>query len=289
MGKVWRKGNIYGPTAAIALCERSVRGNPNCHSWQRRSDECPICLIVRHEWFVYHLTMQDGANVAKIAALLGDPVRAATLAALLAGRALTATELAAMAGVTKPTMSAHLSKLLAASLIAVEQQGRHRYFRLADEDVGDLLESLMGVAFRSGAVRLASRPRELPLRKARACYDHLAGELGVFAYDSLNRNGWLQMSVHGLLPSESGLKWFENAGIDTDRAAHRRRRFCASCMDWSERRYHLAGSLGAALLSRIFDLGWAQRERTSRVVRFTASGEQQFRNLVASPDFRCPR
>src|SRR5208282_4849108 len=145
--------------------------------------------------------MKDGPNIARIASLLGDPARADALTALLADRALTATELSAVAGVTKQTMSAHLAKLLDARLLAVDQQGRHRYFRLADADVAHLLESLMGVAFRTGAVRLLASPREPALRKARVCYDHLAGELGVLAYDSLVRNDWLEMSRQGLRPS----------------------------------------------------------------------------------------
>lgn len=226
--------------------------------------------------------MKEGPNVAKIAAMLGDPARAEALTALMTDRALTATELAAIAGVTKQTMSAHLSKLLAASLIAVDQQGRHRYFRLADEDVGGLLESLMGVAFRTGAVRLVSSPREPALRKARVCYDHLAGELGVLAYESLLRNHWLTMTSQGVCPSVSGLRWFKNAGIDTDLAVQQRRTYCRPCMDWSERRYHLAGSLGAALLLRICDLGWAKREKASRVVRFTANGERHYRELFST-------
>ena len=224
--------------------------------------------------------MKDGPNIARIGALLGDPARADALTALMTARALTATELASIAGVTKQTMSAHLSKLLEASLVAVDQQGRHRYFRLADEDVGALLESLMGVAFRTGAVRLVSGPREPALRKARVCYDHLAGELGVLAYETLLRNGLLTMSPQGLLPSAAGLRWFKNAGIDTDLAAQQRRAYCRPCMDWSERRYHLAGSLGAALLSRVCDLGWAKREKASRVVRFAANGERCFRDWV---------
>jgi len=224
--------------------------------------------------------MSEGPNIAKIGALLGDQARADALTALMADRALTATELAAIAGVTKQTMSAHLSKLLAASLVAVDQQGRHRYFRLADEDVGALLESLMGVAFRTGAVRLVSSAREPALRKARVCYDHLAGELGVLAYESLLRNDALTLSQQGLCLSASGLTWFKKAGIDTDLAVRQRRTYCRPCMDWSERRYHLAGSLGAALLSRVCGLGWAKRETASRVVRFTPHGERQFREWV---------
>ena len=230
--------------------------------------------------------MKDGPNIARIAALLGDPARADALTALLSDRALTATELSAIAGVTKQTMSAHLSKLLDAALIVVDQQGRHRYFRLADEDVAGLLESLMGVAFRTGAVRLLSSPREPALRKARVCYDHLAGELGVLAYEALLRNGLLEMSPQGLRPSEIGIEWFRHAGIDTEVAAQKRRTFCRPCMDWSERRYHLAGALGAALLARVYALGWARREKTSRVVRFTRRGDREFRRLFNAPGVR---
>jgi DNA-binding transcriptional ArsR family regulator len=226
--------------------------------------------------------MKDGPNIAKIAALLGDSARADVLTALMTDRALTATELAAIAGVTKQTMSAHLSKLLDACLIAVDQQGRHRYFRLADEDVGGLLESLMGVAFRTGAVRLLSSPREPALRKARACYDHLAGELAVVAYESLVKNDLLEMSRQGLRLTAAGVEWFRRAGVDTDAAVRQRRTLCRPCMDWSERRYHLGGSLGAALLSRVYEQRWAKRDKLSRVVRFTPNGERRFRELLGA-------
>jgi DNA-binding transcriptional ArsR family regulator len=223
--------------------------------------------------------MKDGPNIAKIAALLGDATRTDVLTALMADRALTASELATIAGVTKQTMSAHLSKLLDASLIAVDQQGRHRYFRLADEDVAGLLESLMGVAFRTGAVRLLPSPREPALRKARVCYDHLAGELGVLAYESMVRHNLLEMSRHGLRPSAAGIAWCKEGGIDIDAVSRQRRIYCRACMDWSERRYHLAGSLGAALLARLCELGWARRDRASRVIHFAPIGESRFRNL----------
>jgi DNA-binding transcriptional ArsR family regulator len=223
--------------------------------------------------------MKDGPNIARIASLLGDPARADVLTALLTDRALTATELASIAGVTKQTMSAHLSKLLDAALVQVDQQGRHRYFRLANEDVAALLESLMGVAFRTGAVRLLSSPREPALRKARVCYDHLAGEFGVAAYESLLRHGAFEMSREELRLSKIGAGWFRDFGIDTDAAARQRRTFCRPCMDWSERRHHLAGSLGAALLSRLQDLKWAAREKNSRVIRFTLVGQRAFREL----------
>jgi DNA-binding transcriptional ArsR family regulator len=226
--------------------------------------------------------MKDGPNIARIASLVGDPARSDALTALMTDRALTATELAAIAGITKQTMSAHLSKLVAAALVAVEQQGRHRYFRLADEDVAGLLESLMGVAFRTGAVRILSSPREPALREARICYDHLAGEVGVRVYEALLRHRVLEMSQKGLRLSESGVQWFERLGINTDAAARQRRTFCRSCMDWSERRYHLAGSLGAALLSRFYDLGWARRDQSSRVIRFTPKGKRDLSELIGA-------
>jgi len=226
--------------------------------------------------------MKDGPNIAKVASLLGDPARAEALAALMADRALTATELASIAGVTRQTMSAHLSKLLDARLVTVEPQGRHRYFRLADEDVAGLLESLMGVAFRTGAVRLVSGPREPALRKARVCYDHLAGELGVLAYEAIVRNGLLEAAQDGLRPTAAGMSWFQGLGIDAAAAARERRTLCRACMDWSERRHHLAGSLGAALLRRVCDLGWARRLKASRVVQFTPRGEIAFRELMGS-------
>jgi DNA-binding transcriptional ArsR family regulator len=226
--------------------------------------------------------MKDGPNISRIASLVGDPARADVLTALMTDRALTATELAEIAGVTKQTMSAHLSKLLAAGLVAVDQQGRHRYFRLADHDVAGLLESLMGVAFRTGAVRLLSSPREPALRSARVCYDHLAGAFGVAAFEALLRRGVLEMSREELRLGNSGALWFRHFGIDTDAAARQRRTFCRPCMDWSERRHHLAGSLGAALLSRLCALKWVRRDENSRVIRFTPRGQGAFLELFGS-------
>ena len=224
--------------------------------------------------------MSDGPNIARIAALVGEPARAEILTALLADRALTATELAGIARVTKQTVSAHLAKLVDAGLLAVEAQGRHRYFRLAGHDVAQLLESLMGVAFRTGAVRLVTGPREPALRKARVCYDHLAGELAVRAYDALVDRGVLATAT-GLHLTNAGAGWFARFGIDPAIAASQRRAFCRPCLDWGERRHHLGGALGAALLQRIFALRWAARVKGSRVVAFTPAGEHAFAQLVA--------
>ena len=141
-------------------------------------------------------------------------------------------------------------KLTEAGLLAVDAQGRHRYFRLAGHDVAQLLESLMGVAFRTGAVRLRSSPREPALRKARVCYDHLAGELGVLAYDGLLARHVFTADAQGLRLSNAGADWFAAFGIDPAHAAGQRRAFCRPCLDWGERRHHLGGALGAALETR---------------------------------------
>lgn len=223
--------------------------------------------------------MKDGPSIARVAALVGDHARAEVLTALMADRALTATELAGIAGVTKQTISAHLAKLLDAGLLAVDHQGRHRYYRLADPDVAGLLESLMGVAFRTGAVRLRSSPREPALRKARVCYDHLAGELGVLAYEALLAQRVLATGADGLRLTRAGTAWFADLGIDVAALAGLRRAFCRPCLDWGERRHHLGGALGTALLRRIDELGWARRSQDSRVVAFTPPGELAFRSL----------
>lgn len=233
--------------------------------------------------------MKDGPHIARIAALIGDHARAEVLTALMTDRALTATELAGIAGVSKATISAHLAKLVDANLISVDQQGRHRYFRLANHDVAQLLESLMGVAFRSGAVRLRGSPREPALRKARMCYDHLAGELGVLALEGLRANGLLRDTPPTELRlTEAGRVWFAALGVDTDALATQRRCFCRPCLDWGERRHHLAGALGAALLARVYAMGWARRAKDSRVVLFTEPGEYAFRQLFHAPGSSAP-
>ena len=227
--------------------------------------------------------MKDNPNIVRVAALIGERARADILTALLAGEALTATELAEAANVTKQTVSSHLAKLLGARLVAVESQGRHRYFRLADPDVARLLESLMGVAYRSGAVRLRPSPREPALRKARVCYDHLAGELGVLVFDSLQRHQMLRSVGRELELTERGKQFCVDLGLDTQALAQGRRALCRACLDWSARRHHLAGALGAALLARCFERGWARRARGSRVVNFTPAGERSLREQFRLP------
>jgi DNA-binding transcriptional ArsR family regulator len=169
-----------------------------------------------------------------------------------------------------------LAKLREAGLLAVEAQGRHRYFRIADADVAQLLESMMGVAFGTGAVRVRSSPREPALRKARVCYDHLAGELGVLVYESLARRGAFALDAGGVALTDAGRALVAQVGIDPLPSAVRRP-LCRHCLDWSERRHHLAGALGTALLERFQQLGWARRVPDSRVLAFSADGEAALR------------
>lgn len=221
--------------------------------------------------------MRDGPNIVGIAALIGDHARSEVLTVLMSGQALTATELAGVAEVTKQTMSGHLAKLLDARLINVESQGRHRYYRLADPDVAHLLESLMGVAYRVGAVRVRTGPREPALRKARVCYDHLAGDLGVFVFDSLRQRRLLRARGDELELTAAGRRFCGEIGVELEALQRERRPLCRACLDWSVRTHHLAGALGAALLGRCFALGWARRAKDSRVVSFSALGERALR------------
>jgi DNA-binding transcriptional ArsR family regulator len=220
--------------------------------------------------------MKEGPSLAPIAALAGDPARANMLAALLSGKALTASELANEAGVTAQTASSHLAKLEAGGLIGAVKQGRHRYFRLADGEVAEMLEKMMGVAARAGHLRTRPGPSDPAIRKARVCYDHLAGEMGVALFDGLARAGHIALRGDALRLTRKGEAFARGFGIDLDGLASERRPLCKSCLDWSMRRSHMAGGLGAALLARITALGWAARARGSRAIVFTKSGEAKF-------------
>lgn len=229
--------------------------------------------------------MKGGPNIAAIAAMIGDPARANMLTALLNGAALTASELALEANVTKQTASSHLAKLVDGGLVAVEAQGRHRYYRLADADVAGLLETLMGVAARAKALRSRPGPKEPALRKARLCYDHLAGELGVALFDSFIRNKWMvpgpektyALTRLGRVKVSTFVTDFE----DLEAGA---RPLCRACLDWSVRRHHLAGAVGAGILESIFERGWAEQKRGSRVLEFNKIGEAGFRRVFQISD-----
>ena len=222
-----------------------------------------------------------------VAALVGDPARANMLTALMTGRALTASELAHEAGVTPQTASSHLAKLEAGGLIEQEKQGRHRYFRLTDPDVAGVLEGLEGLAARAGHLRVRTGPKDPALRRARVCYDHLAGDLGVQMLDSMKKQRLLRQRKHDIELTGEGERFLASTlQISMESLAHPRRPLCKACLDWSERRHHLAGTLGAALLTRFTELKWAARDATtgSRVVNFTRTGENRFAALFGDSE-----
>lgn len=224
--------------------------------------------------------MKAGPDIAFVASLVGDPARANMLTALMTGGALTASELAQEAGVTLQTASSHLAKLQSGGLVSLRKQGRHRYFRLSGPDVPAVLEGLMGLAARAGHLRVRTGPKDPALRRARVCYDHLAGDFGVELFDSLLRRRLLTESGEDLEPSRKGERFLAEFGIDLEAARKSRRALCTPCLDWSARRTHLGGALGAALLERCFALKWARRETGTRVVAFSRWGESQFARFV---------
>jgi DNA-binding transcriptional ArsR family regulator len=226
--------------------------------------------------------MKDGPNIAPIAALAGDPARANILAALLSGKALTASELAGEAGVTLQTASSHLAKLEQGGLIAMTKQGRHRYFRLSGPDVAEMLESIMGLAARIGHLRTRTGPREPAMRRARVCYDHLAGELGVLMFDRLVAEGVIAGKGETLRLTRAGEEFLRRLGVDVEMLKHERRPVAKSCLDWSMRRSHLAGAAGAAILDQLTARKWAQRDKESRALLFTKQGERNFLRMIGA-------
>jgi DNA-binding transcriptional ArsR family regulator len=223
--------------------------------------------------------MKYGPNIAMISALVGDPARANMLTALFGGQALTANELACEANVAAPTASGHLARLLDGGLLAVERQGRHRYYRLAGPEVATALESLMTLANVTDARRTRPGPKDPALRHARVCYDHLAGELGVALFARLGDSAVIELSGGQIDVTPNGEARLAEFGVDVSALRQARRPLCRSCLDWSERTTHLAGALGSALLDRFFAAGWAQREPGTRIVRFTPPGEASFAEL----------
>jgi DNA-binding transcriptional ArsR family regulator len=220
--------------------------------------------------------MSIGPLIAEIAALVGEPARATMLSALLDGRALTARELAFAARVTPQTASTHLAKLTETGLLSVIPEGRHRYFQLASPKVVEMLDGIVAVA-------LQNRPRYRPLSrqarelsKARICYDHLAGRLSVDLTDFFTAHEFIVLSEEAAEITPAGTRFLTEFGIDVSALSSTRRHFCRVCLDWTERRRHIAGAVGAALTKRCFDLGWIERMKHSGAVIVTASGKRGF-------------
>ena len=224
--------------------------------------------------------MTEGPNLAKLAALLAEPARAQMLTLLLAGQALTATELADTAGVARSTASAHLAKLEAAGFLACVPQGRHRYFRLADEDVAEMLEQMLGIAGRAGAMPLLTGPRDAALREARVCYDHLAGRHAVAMLERLQAAGVVVREGVALSLGPQARQMLGALGIDADSLKRGKRVPCRACLDWSERRDHLAGQLAASMLTAFVEQGLVIRHAGQRVLQLTPPGERFLREQL---------
>jgi len=223
--------------------------------------------------------MDGTPNIAKIGALLGDNTRASMLSTLMHGKALTASELAREAGVTAQTASTHLSKLENAGLLTLLKQGRHKYFTLANADVAALLETLMGLSADIDPLNTLTGPRDAAMRNARVCYNHLAGSKGIQLYENLLQKRYLIFKDGVLTLSKNGSDFVQEFGIDLDVLQTSRSPLCRECLDWSERRSHLAGSLGRALLVQFEKLSWVKRDAKSRVIRFSTKGEKDFNSV----------
>ncbi|MBU6952120.1 helix-turn-helix transcriptional regulator [Hahella sp. HN01] len=225
--------------------------------------------------------INQAPDITKVAALIGDAARANMLIALLGGKALTATELAAEADITAATASSHLKKLTDAHLVIAQKQGRHKYFQLRSREIAEFLETLLNVSAAVDHSRTNTGPKDPALRHARVCYDHLAGEIGVSLLDALKSSGVLIEQDQQLLLTPGGRELFNSLGADVGSLEKLRRPVCKNCLDWSERRHHLAGSLGQWVLQDILNRGWARKDLDSRVIRFTPEGLQALRKRYA--------
>jgi DNA-binding transcriptional ArsR family regulator len=211
-------------------------------------------------------------EMAEIASLIGDVSRANILAALMDGRALTALELSLAARVTPQTASSHLAKLLGANLLAVEKQGRHRYYRLASAQVARTLEAVMALTVDAPPRHRAKSRLDDELRTARMCYDHIAGRIGVGIADALIGHGHIAFEDGAGEVTDSGRRFFADLGVDLITPVKSRRIFCRSCLDWSERRPHIAGHVGAQIASFCFAQKWLARNAASRALTITGQG-----------------
>jgi DNA-binding transcriptional ArsR family regulator len=225
--------------------------------------------------------MLADADLAAIGRALGDEHRARFLLALLGGEELSAGELRARSGASSSLASAHLAKLLDAGLVSATRQGRHRYYRLSTPEIAGAIETLLALAPERPARGLSESARGEAIRRARTCYDHLAGRLGVELADAFEQGGVISPSGGGWELTASGEQQLAQLGLDVPSLRARRRAFMRPCLDWTERRPHIAGALGAAVTTRFFELGWIRRLPRSRAVRITPAGEAELRARFA--------
>ncbi|TGX55918.1 ArsR family transcriptional regulator [Sphingomonas gei] len=218
-------------------------------------------------------------NLAETATLIGDPTRTAMLFTLMDGRAFTAGELARAAGISAPTASSHLAQLCAGGLLSVERQGRHRYFRLAAPEIASILEGLLVVTAHRLPAIPRTGPRDRAMRHARICYDHLAGEVGVALFARMVAQGHVRLAENGAEITGPGARFLADLGIDM---THQRGApACRLCLDWTERRHHLAGRAGAALCRLALDSGWMRRVEGTRALNVTPTGIAALRKHFA--------
>lgn len=221
-------------------------------------------------------------NLSAVAGAIADPARARMLCVLLDGRARTATELAAVADIGASTASSHFQRLREQGLVEMAVQGKHRYYRLANGEVAHALEALLVVA---GAERTPFKPNTpSALREARTCYDHMAGTLAVRMHDAMLARRWLEADGRDYALTPLGEAALAQIGVDAAQARQRRRRFACPCLDWSERRSHLGGALGAALLDALLRRGWVSKDLDSRALALTKKGERQFPAFFGNPE-----
>lgn len=230
--------------------------------------------LVEQLYFGYGRSMVEGPYIAEAAALIGDPARANMLSALMDGRALTATELAHVAGVTPQTASGHLAKLKEANMLAVERQGRHRYFRLAGPEIAQAIEAISVVAQQGAPRHRPTGPRDEAMRFARTCYDHLAGQVAVAIVERFVDLGYLVEGEDDFDVSDKGIFALKDFGVEVESLRGQRRAFARRCLDWSERRAHIGGALGAAFLARCEAQGWLKTKAGSRSVLVTDAGRK---------------
>ncbi|MGG4213447.1 winged helix-turn-helix domain-containing protein [Paenibacillus sp. FSL L8-0638] len=225
--------------------------------------------------------MSTKSNVAMIASLVSEPSRAAILTALLDGRFHTASELAHMAGIKPQTASFHLAKMTEAHVVTVEKQGRHRYYGIQDPEVARVMESFLSIAPPVPIKSFKQASENEAIRLARTCYDHVAGQLGVQLMNFFMQKGILSEDQDGLHITDQGETFFTDFQIDLTKTRQKRRSFSHKCLDWSERRHHLAGALGSAILDRLFELNWIERLPTTRAIRITAEGKGGFKEIFS--------
>ncbi|WLD94699.1 helix-turn-helix transcriptional regulator [Alkalihalobacillus sp. AL-G] len=220
-------------------------------------------------------------DLTKIVSLLNDASRAAILDLLMDGKPHPASELALFAKIKPQTASFHLNKMLEIGIVSVERHGRHRYYKLTNNDVACLIESLYSVSPQSKPNSFNEARERKQIEYARTCYDHLAGFVGVQVTDALSKKGYIEKMELDFIVTQTGENFFENLDIDIDFHESKRRSFARCCLDWSERQHHLAGSLGNALLESMFDRNWIKRIPKTRAIEVTSTGKSELKELLS--------